>query len=105
MAAPVPPPRHELFIYYRVSPAHTDALAAAVGEMQSRLCHAHAGLSARLLCRPDPREGQQTWMETYRLPVGADAVSLAAAIEQAAQPLQARLAGPRHVEHFVECAS
>lgn len=105
MAAPPPAPGHELFIYYRAEPAHAEALAAAVRQMQCELCGRHPGLSARLLRRPDQREGQQTWMEAYVLPADASAVALAAAIERAAETLQPLLAGPRHAEHFVACAS
>lgn len=105
MTAPPPAPGHELFIYYRAEPARADAVAAAVAQMQAQLCLRHSGLSARLLCRPELREGLQTWMEAYRLPANGSALALAADIEQAAVVLLAQLAGPRHVEHFIECAS
>jgi hypothetical protein len=105
MAALSPAPGHELFIYYRAEPQRTDVLRAAVGRMQSALCGAHAGLEARLLHRPDLRDGLQTWMETYRLPPGTQAVALAAEIECAAEALCVHIVGPRHVEHFLACAS
>ena len=98
--------RSELFVYYRADAAHAAALAAAVQRMQAALCAHHAGLAARLLRRPELREGQHTWMETYTLPAGADAARMADLIEQsAAQALSPWLAGPRHVEHFTLCAS
>jgi hypothetical protein len=104
MAALPPAPGHELFIYYRAEPGRAAALAAAVRAMQSELCRAHPGLRARLLCRAELREGLQTWMETYRLPPGADAVAVAAEIERAAGALQSQLSGARHAEHFIAAA-
>lgn len=96
--------RHELYVYYRARPAQAEALAEAVGRMQQALCAAHPGLKARLLCRAELREGQNTWMEAYALPVDRSAVALAAAIEQAAAVLAPLLDGPRRSEHFVACA-
>jgi len=104
MAAPSSAPGHELFIYYRAEPARAEAVATAVQRMQAQLCDACPGLQARLLRRPDQRDGLQTWMEAYRLPADASAVAMAAAIERAAESLQAHLSGARHVEHFVACA-
>lgn len=99
------PAGQELFVYYRAAPEHADALAAAVHALQARLCAELPGLSARLLRRPDLRDGLQTWMEVYALPVAADAPALAAAIEQVATgALAPWLTGPRHVEYFVACA-
>ena len=80
-------------------------MTAAVQQMQAQLCNACPGLQARLLRRPDLREGLQTWMEAYRLPAQANAVAMAAAIERAAESVQAHLSGARHVEHFIACAS
>lgn len=99
------PGRQELFIYYRAGPAHEQALAAAVGRMQAGLCEVHAGLAARLLRRPDERDGLHTWMEAYGLPPGADSAAIAADIERAAQRLAPWITGPRHAEHFIACAS
>lgn len=95
---------HELYVYYRAEPAHAEALAEAVRAMQAELSASHPGLQARLLCRPELREGLHTWMEVYALPSGMEPVVLAAAIERAAAPLAGFLAGPRHAEHFVACA-
>ena len=67
MSSP-PAERSELFIYYRADVAHAAALAGAAQHMQAALCIRHPGLSARLLCRPEAREGQHTWMEAYALP-------------------------------------
>lgn len=99
------PAGQELFIYYRVAPAHADALTAAVRGMQAALCTERPGLRARLLRRPDVRDGLQTWMEVYALPSGDDVDTAALAIERAAgRALGAWLTGPRHVERFVACA-
>lgn len=95
---------HELFIYYRADPERAEALADAVRAMQAALCREHPGLVARLLCRPELRDGLHTWMEAYALPQGASEVVLAAAIERAAAGLAPLLAGPRRAEHFIACA-
>jgi Domain of unknown function (DUF4936) len=97
--------RHELFVYYRVASRHETALIDAVGGMHQALRSAHAGLEARLLRRADERDGDVTWMEIYRLPAGADPAASRASIATAAQVLAPWLAGERHVEHFVPCAS
>ncbi|WP_428423930.1 DUF4936 family protein [Methylibium sp.] len=99
------PGRQELFIYYRVREAHEHTLAAAVGRMQAGLCVTHAGLAARLMRRPDGRDGLHTWMEAYGLPPNPDVAAIAADIERAAQVLAPWIAGPRHAEHFIACAS
>jgi hypothetical protein len=95
----------ELFIYYRVAPGDAQALRSAVRTMQSRLCAERPGLRARLLHRPDLRDGLQTWMEIYALAPGDDVEAAALAIERGAErTLGAWLASPRHVERFVACA-
>ncbi|HSV69252.1 MAG TPA: DUF4936 family protein [Methylibium sp.] len=99
------PAGHELFIYYRARPEDAQRLADAVLEMQRHLCIACPGLRARLLGRPEVRDGLNTWMETYALPDGLEAVPVAAAIERAAQVLADWTVGPRRVEHFVACVS
>jgi hypothetical protein len=96
---------HELFIYYRARPEDAQALADAALQMQRHLCDACPGLIARLLCRPELRDGLNTWMETYALPTGLEVVPVAAAIERAAQSLAMWQVGTRHSEHFVACVS
>lgn len=99
------PPGEELFVYYRVAPVHAEALNAAVQALQSRLRAEQPGLNARLLHRPDLRDGLQTWMEVYALPPGADTEAVALRIERTArEALAPWLASPRHVERFVACA-
>jgi hypothetical protein len=99
------PARHELYVYYRAPEAHATALREAVDAMQSGLITAHSGLQARLLRRPCVEDGQHTWMEVYQLPEAAEPEALAASIEHAAQGLLHWARGPRHVEHFIACAS
>ena len=105
MQAVSPVGQHALFIYYRVRDVHAGELMAAATAMQTALQAAHAGLAVRLLRRPDAQEGLHTWMETYDLPPQAAPAALAADVERAAQGLAQWLVGPRHVEHFVACAS
>jgi Domain of unknown function (DUF4936) len=99
----------ELFVYYRVRADQAEAALGVVRDLQARLSEQHPGLIARLLRRPETRDGTQTWMEAYAVdaahaPVGIDA-SLQAAIEAEAVTLQPWLDGPRHTEVFVACAS
>ena len=95
----------ELFIYYRLASAHAAVAQAAVLKMQTTLSADHPGLQARLLCRPEIHDGQQTWMETYAL-CGSEGITpaLQASIGAAAQALPACLAVPRHTEIFIACA-
>lgn len=99
------PVRHELYVYYRAAPSDTDALTAALGRMHGALRASHPGLSARVLRRPEPRDGRCTWMEVYAAPPDDDVDALAADIATAAEALAGWIDGPRHVEHFVACAS
>lgn len=99
------PAGHELFIYYRAQPTDAQRLADAVLEMQRQLCRACPGMRARLLGRPELRDGLNTWMEIYALPEGVDPVQVGAAVERAAQVLSDWIVGTRRVEHFVACVS
>ncbi|HKX95855.1 MAG TPA: DUF4936 family protein [Methylibium sp.] len=99
------PTGHELFVYYRAWPQDAQRLADAVLEMQRQLCIACPGLRARLLGRPELRDGMNTWMETYALPEGFEPEPVGAAIERAAKVLGDWIVGPRRVEHFVACVS
>ena len=89
-----------LYVYYRVDQADFVAVRAAALNLQASLRHAHPGLQAELMRRPDLRDGQITLMETYAQADGVDA-ALAQAIEAAAAKSLARwLKGPRHCERF-----
>ena len=99
----------ELFVYYRVPAAEAAAALAQVQALHAELRSIAPGLDARLLRRPDEAGGQQTWMETYALdacegPAGVGP-ELQAEIEARAARLVTRIAGSRHVEVFIACAS
>jgi hypothetical protein len=98
-------PEQELFVYYRAAPRDAAALESAVRRMQAALTRQHPGLSARLLRRPEPRDGFVTWMEAYAWPAADGPDAVAQAVSAAAAPLAGWIVGPRHVEHFVPCAS
>ena len=85
----------ELYVYYRVAEDALPAALAAVRAFQAVLAQAHPALQARLLRRPELREGQVTLMETYALPDGVTG-ELAARIAAGTPALPA----PRHVEAF-----
>jgi hypothetical protein len=99
----------ELFIYYRIPVAKVDEALAAVHAFQARLRARHAGLSARLLCRPEPEDSLQTWMEIYAFDPLPNAVGITpecqADIESEARCLTGLIAGARHIETFIPCAS
>ena len=95
---------NELFIYYRVRSADAPAAQAGVAQLQAQLRTEYPRLMARLLRRPVEESGLQTWMETYASDDGiSDAMR--ADIENRALALSPLLAGPRHTEVFVPCAS
>ncbi|KQQ97446.1 DUF4936 family protein [Massilia sp. Leaf139] len=87
----------DLYVYYKVRDAHAAALAPLVCAFQARLIQPGA---ARLLRRPESRDGLQTWMEVY--PDVPD--SFAAELEAAAAGagFEGLIEGPRRVEVFME---
>jgi hypothetical protein len=99
----------ELFIYYRSQPERAATVQARVQEFQAALCRTHSGLIARLLRRPEERNGLLTWMETYAIsPMSPDGPlddELQRQIEVHARCLQGLIEGERHTEVFVTCAS
>lgn len=98
----------ELFIYYRSEPSRAATVQARVHEFQSALRRAHPGLIARLLRRPEEKDGLLTWMETYSI----DAMPLSCRLDDAlqrqieahAECLRGLIDGPRHTEVFLPCA-
>jgi hypothetical protein len=92
----------ELYVYYRVEQAHWRAAADAAAAWQRDLRSTRARLIARVLRRPDVRDGAVTLMETYAFEPGTGAIddALHAAIERGAPALGAWLIGVRHVEPF-----
>ena len=113
----------ELFVYYRVRPAHADAARRAALAFQGALSLRHPALKARLLRRDenvirgiggdsdsDSGSGtEQTWMETYavdaRTHAGGVSEALQAEIEAGACALAPFIHGARHTEVFIACAS
>ena len=99
----------ELFIYYRSSVDRQAEVAEAVHAFQTRLRARHPQLQARLLRRPEVRDGRLTWMETYSIPTmhSPDGVSaeLQQDIEAEAATLAGCIDGVRHTEMFLACAS
>ncbi len=95
----------ELFIYFRAPDDRGAHLTTELAAMQHALRGAWPGLQARCLRRPEAKDGQHTWMETYACP-GSEGVSAAmeASIAEAAAARLAPLGiGPRHVEVFLPC--
>jgi hypothetical protein len=99
----------ELFIYYQVPTAEADRARTAVEAFQQRLRQRFPRLIARLLRRPEEAKGLQTWMEVYALPGAPDSPGVTEPIEAAiaieAKNLEGLIAGGRHIEVFVPCAS
>lgn len=52
----------DLYVYYKVREEHAERLAGLVCAFQARMLQANA---ARLLRRPESKDGLQTWMEVY----------------------------------------
>ncbi|WP_298829402.1 DUF4936 family protein [uncultured Piscinibacter sp.] len=99
----------ELFIYYRSHADHADAVRAKVRGFQARLRLEHPGLVARLLRRPEVKQGLLTWMETYSSDTMTSGLalddSLQQQIETHAACLTGLIEGDRHTEVFIPCAS
>jgi hypothetical protein len=87
----------DLYVYYKVRDEHAERLAPLVCALQARVIQPG---HARLLRRPDSKDGLQTWMEVYPdVPL-----DFAAGLEQAVASagLEGLVEGPRHVEVFME---
>jgi len=87
----------DLYVYYRVRDEHAARLAPLVCAFQARLIQPGA---ARLLRRPESKDGCQTWMEVYPGVPERFAATLAVAADQAG--FEGLIEGPRRVEVFVE---
>ncbi len=98
----------ELFIYYRSHADRSAEVAEKVREFQAQLTREHPQLLARLLRRPDLRDGRHTWMETYSTATmnAAEGIDLALQqqIEARAEVLRGCIDGERHTEVFISCA-
>jgi hypothetical protein len=94
----------ELFIYYRSRAECSVEVAERVREFQERLVRRHPHLVARLLRRPELRDGHVTWMETYSIPTmhnrAGVSAELQSEIEAQAHTLGSSIVGERHTEVF-----
>ena len=109
----------ELFVYYRVRSAQTDAAHRAALAFQGELRSRHPALMTRLLRRAENTiygiggdiadASEQTWMETYAIDARTDAAgvspALQAEIEAGGRALAPFIHGTRHTEVFIACAS
>lgn len=99
----------ELFIYYRLDPVNTQAAQRAVVAFQELLRARFPWLRTRLLRRPQPTDGQETWMETYSADPTLNTTGITpevlAEIELQARVIAPYLQDARHIELFVACAS
>lgn len=91
--------RRELYVYYRVAAAYWRDAAHAVAQWQEQVGSSHPRLVARVLRRPETRDGAVTLMEVYG---GIDTIDAAfeAAIAHGAPALEPWLLGARHIERF-----
>lgn len=89
----------DYYVYYRVRAESASDLQAKVLAMQSALLSTH-GVSASLKRRPEEKNGEQTWMETYLAAPEDFLPTLDAAAVQAG--LASLTSGPRHTEIFVD---
>jgi len=92
-------PARYLFVYFKVHAQDASELWPALQTMAARLRMLVPGLGVRLMRRPQPHDGLQTWMEAYEHAdgIGADVLSR---IEAAASQLPDLLVGGRRVEAF-----
>ncbi|MCB1962464.1 MAG: DUF4936 family protein [Rhodocyclaceae bacterium] len=90
----------DVYVYYKVAPAHTADAHRAVAQLLASVAAA-SGVRGTLSMRVDD---PLTWMESY--PGVTDAAAFDAALQAAveASALADCLAGPRHVERFRACA-
>lgn len=93
----------EAYIYYKIDSAAAEAALAAARAMLIGLMARHAGLSSRLLRRPEASEGDITLMEVHRYTAASGGIDaqLLQAIERAGSAMAPWLRGQRHVEVFV----
>ena len=107
----------EAFIYYRIHMNQIEMARHEILAFQARMVAVFPGLVARLLQRADGRAEaggeHQTWMEHYRIDA-VDSMStqpgltpevLARIEHDATAQLSRWIAGPRHTEMFIPCAS
>ena len=89
----------DIFVYYRVPLANTQALLAAVLDMQQSLAR-QMSVSASLKRRPEEKDGCQTWMEVYARVPEDFLAALDKAVAEAG--LMSQIEDRRHIETFVD---
>ena len=87
----------DLYVYYKVRDENAERLAPLVCSLQARVIQPG---HARLLRRPESKDGLQTWMEVYPDVPEDFAAGLEKAVASAG--LEGLVEGPRHVEVFSE---
>ena len=89
----------DLYIYYKVSEQHADALELRLRIMQAEL-GALTGVYGEIKRRPGSRDGLQTWMEIYAGTGDGFDTALSAAERDAA--LSELIEGERRTEVFMD---
>lgn len=89
----------DLYVYYKVRTEDAAGLAPRVRALQAAVA-ARLGVTGQLKCRPEARDGLQTWMEVYPGTDGAFPAALDAMADAAG--LAHGIAGARHAETFVD---
>lgn len=95
--------QEELYVYYKVEPAHLELARAAFDRLRACLNDQWQGLHSRLLMRPASAGAVQTWMEIHTWPDGgAEApIDWVEQLERLASQTVGPGTGGRHVEVFV----
>jgi hypothetical protein len=89
----------DLYVYYRVKCDDAEAFQSRLLAMQAAVSEQH-GVVTALKRRPEPKDGQHTWMEVYyATPDGFERV-IEEAVRQAG--LADLIQGSRHTEYFLD---
>lgn len=91
--------KRDLYIYYRAPVAHADEVRHRAQAMQQSLREEY-GIVARLLRRPEHKDGHHTWMEIYEAAPEGFETALEGALARAG--LAGLTDGQRHTEIFVD---
>lgn len=87
----------DLYIYYRVRAADTQALQTRVTAMQAEIARQY-GIEAAIKRRPEEKDSRQTWMEVYLAVPDGFETALAQAVDR--NKLSSLIDGERHTEYF-----
>lgn len=94
--------KRNLYIYYRAPAAHAAEIQQRTAGMQKSLREDY-GIVARLLRRPEEKDGRHTWMEVYEDVPDRFEEALEGALTRAG--LAGLTDGQRHTEIFVDVSS